>query len=30
MLGLLIHFGGEHLKGNRERLVNGLEEPPTL
>ena len=29
-LGLLINFGGELLKGNMERLVNGLEEPPTL
>lgn len=29
-LGLLINFGGELLKGNIERLVNGLEEPPTL
>jgi hypothetical protein len=27
---LLIHFGGEVLKGNMERLVNGLEEPPIL
>jgi len=27
-LGLLINFGGERLKGNIERLVNGLEEPP--
>lgn len=26
-LGLLINFGGEFLKGNIERLVNGLEEP---
>ncbi len=25
-LGLLINFGGELLKGNIERLVNGLEE----
>jgi len=25
-LGLLINFGGEVLKGNIERLVNGLEE----
>ena len=25
-LGLLINFGGGHLKGNIERLVNGLEE----
>ena len=23
-LGLLINFGGDHLKGNIERLVNGL------
>ena len=29
-LGRLINFGGELLKGNMERLVNGLEEPPTL
>ena len=29
-LGLLINFGGELFKGNMERLVNGLEEPPTL
>jgi GxxExxY protein len=29
-LGLLINFGGELLKGNMERLVNGLEEPPAL
>jgi GxxExxY protein len=29
-LGLLINFGGELLKGNIERLVNGLEEPPSL
>jgi GxxExxY protein len=29
-LGLLINFGAELLKGNMERLVNGLEEPPTL
>ncbi len=29
-LGLLINFGGELLKGNIERLVNGLEEPPRL
>lgn len=29
-LGRLIDFGGELLKGNMERLVNGLEEPPTL
>jgi GxxExxY protein len=29
-LGLLINFGGELLKGNMERLVDGLEEPPTL
>ena len=29
-LGLLINFGGELLKGNMERLVNGLEEPPIL
>ena len=29
-LGLLINFGGELLKGNIERLVNGLEEPPCL
>lgn len=27
-LGLLINFGGELLKGNIERLVNGLEQPP--
>jgi GxxExxY protein len=27
-LGLLINFGGALLKGNIERLVNGLEEPP--
>ena len=27
-LGLLINFGGEYLKGNIERLVNNLEEPP--
>ena len=27
-LGLLINFGGGLLKGNIERLVNGLEEPP--
>ena len=27
---LLIHFGGEVLKGNMESLVNGLEEPPIL
>lgn len=27
-LGLLINFGGELLKGNIERLVNGLEEAP--
>jgi GxxExxY protein len=26
-LGLLINFGGELLKGNVERLVNGLEQP---
>lgn len=26
-LGLLINFGGELLKGNIERLVNGLDEP---
>ena len=26
-LGLLINFGDDHLKGNIERLVNGLEEP---
>jgi len=26
-LGILINFGGELLKGNIERLVNGLEEP---
>ena len=25
-LGLLINFGDDHLKGNIERLVNGLEE----
>jgi GxxExxY protein len=29
-LGLLINFGGELLKGNIERLVNGLEEPPAF
>ena len=29
-LGLLINFGGDLLKGNIERLVNGLEEPPAL
>jgi GxxExxY protein len=29
-LGLLINFGGELLKGNIERMVNGLEEPPIL
>lgn len=29
-LGLLINFGGELLKGNVERLANGLEEPPVL
>jgi iron complex transport system substrate-binding protein len=29
-LGLLINFGGELLKGNVERLVNDLEEPPVL
>jgi GxxExxY protein len=29
-LGLLINFGGELLKGNIERLINGLEERPTL
>ncbi|MDR3403505.1 MAG: GxxExxY protein [Chthoniobacter sp.] len=29
-LGLLVNFGGELLKGNIERLVNGLEEPPVL
>jgi GxxExxY protein len=29
-LGLLINFGGELLKDNIERLVNGLEEPPCL
>jgi GxxExxY protein len=29
-LGLLINFGGERIKGNLERLVNGVEEPPTL
>jgi len=26
-LGLLMNFGGERLKGNFERLVNGLAEP---
>jgi GxxExxY protein len=26
-LGLLINFGGTLLKGNIERLVNGLDEP---
>jgi GxxExxY protein len=26
-LGLLIHFGGNLLKGNIDRLVNGLGEP---
>jgi GxxExxY protein len=26
-LGLLINFGGYFLKGNIERLVNGLDEP---
>jgi hypothetical protein len=26
-LGLLINFGGNFLKGNIERLVNGLDEP---
>ena len=26
-LGMIINFGGELLKGNIERLVNGLEEP---
>lgn len=26
-LGLLINFGGELLRGNVERLVNGLQEP---
>jgi len=26
-LGLLINFGGSLLKGNIERLVNGLDEP---
>ena len=29
-LGLLINFGGELLKGNIERLVNRLEEPPSF
>ncbi|HSI11803.1 MAG TPA: GxxExxY protein [Chthoniobacter sp.] len=29
-LGLLINFGGDLLKGNIERLANGLEEPPVL
>jgi GxxExxY protein len=29
-LGLLINFGGELLKGNIERLANGLEEPPSF
>lgn len=29
-LGLLINFGGEFLKGNIERLVNGLDEPSPL
>lgn len=29
-LGLLINFGGELLKGNIERVANGLEEPPAL
>jgi GxxExxY protein len=29
-LGLLINFGGELLKGNLERLVNGLDEPACL
>lgn len=29
-LGLLINFGGALLKGNVERIVNGLEEPPEL
>jgi GxxExxY protein len=29
-LGLLINFGGELLKGNIERLVNGLEDVPSL
>ena len=28
-LGLLINFGGEFLKGNIERLVNGLPDFPT-
>ena len=29
-LDLLVHCGGELFKGNRERLVNRLKEPPTL
>ncbi|CAN5431112.1 GxxExxY protein [soil metagenome] len=29
-LGLLINFGGEFFKGNVERVVNGLEDVPTL